>query len=75
MDNFATNCREVKEVYAGCRPEKLYDKLSQSEKKAGGRMSEWDKVFEEMKNELLEQKQQFHIIPKMVLHETENQLG
>lgn len=38
-------------------------------------MSEWDKVFEEMKNELLEQKQQFHIIPKMVLHETENQLG
>lgn len=38
-------------------------------------MSEWDKVFEEMKTELLEQKTPFHIIPKMVLKETENQLG
>lgn len=38
-------------------------------------MSDWEEIFEELKMELLNEKQENYILPYMKLHETETQLG
>lgn len=38
-------------------------------------MTDWEEVFEELKTELLNEKQDDYILSHMKLHETESQLG